>query len=80
MTLPPLDKLYSFSLCCFNKELNALQKIAYDMLRKDNMKPQFTVHEVKTHWDSRKEKMVAQSQRYANRVTQNSTVSAQLFI
>jgi hypothetical protein len=59
----------------FNKELNVLQKVAYDMLRKDNMKPQSVTHEIKTRWDPRKEKMVAVSQRYANRITQGSTVS-----
>lgn len=54
-------------------ELNVLQKVKYDMLRKDNMKPQTVTHEIKTQWDPRKGKMVAVSQRYANRITQNST-------
>lgn len=53
--------------------LNVLQKVAYDMLRKDNMKPLAVTHEIKTRWDPRKERMVAESQRYANRITQNST-------
>lgn len=44
------------------------------MLRKDNMKPLAVTHEIKTQWDPRKQKMVAISQRYANRITQNSTV------
>jgi hypothetical protein len=64
-----------------NKELNVVQKVAYDMLRKDNMKPQAVTHEVKTRWDPRKNKMVAVSQRYSNRITQNSTVNTRrLFI
>jgi hypothetical protein len=63
------------SPCRFNKELNVLQKVAYDMLRKDNMKPQTVTHEIKTRWDPRKGKMVAVSQRFSNRITQNSTVS-----
>jgi hypothetical protein len=54
--------------------------MAYDMLRKDNIKPQSVTHEVKTRWDPKKQRMVAVSQRYANRVTQNSTVGAQLLI
>ena len=66
---------YTVSTRRFNKELNVLQKVAHDMLRKDNMKPLTVTHEIKTQWDPRKEKMVAISQRYANRITQNSTVS-----
>jgi len=58
-----------------NKELNVLQKMAYDMLRQDNLKPQSVTHEIKTRWDPKKEKMVAQSQRYANRITSNAAVS-----
>jgi hypothetical protein len=54
--------------------------MAYDTLRKDNMKPQSVTHEIKTRWDPKKQTMVAVSQRYANRVTQNSTVGAQLLI
>ena len=47
------------------------------MLRKDNMKPQSVTHEIKTRWDPKKQKMVAVSQRYANRVTPDA-VSVQL--
>jgi len=53
-------------------ELNVLQKMAYDMLRQDNLKPQSVAHEVKTKWDPKKEKMVAVSQRYSNRITSNA--------
>ena len=45
------------------------------MLRKDNMQPQTITHEFKTRWDPRKERMVAESQRYDNRLTRNFTVS-----
>ena len=55
----------------FNKELDVL----YDMLRKDNRKSQTVTHEIEPGWDPRKEKPLAISQRYANRITQNSTVS-----
>jgi hypothetical protein len=76
--------LYLIDLHCisrrrFNKELNILQKLAYNMLRKDNMKPQSVTHEIKTRWDDKKQKMVAVSQRYANRVTPDA-VSVQLLI
>ena len=71
---------YTVSRHRFDKQLNVVQKLAYDTLRKDNMKPQSVTHEIKTRWDPRKQKMVAESQRYANRVTQNSTVSVQPLI
>jgi hypothetical protein len=76
--------LYWIDLLCisrrrFNKELNILQKLAYDILRQDNMKPQSVTHEIKTRWDDKKQKMVAVSQRYANRVTPDA-VSVQLLI
>lgn len=57
-----------------NKELNVVQKMAYDMLRQDNMKPQSVTHEIKSRWDSKQDKMVAESQRYANRITPNAAV------
>jgi hypothetical protein len=71
---------YTAHLTSCRKELNVVQKLAYDMLRKDNMRPQSVTHEIKTRWDPRKEKMVAESQRYANRMTQNSKVSVRLLI
>jgi hypothetical protein len=43
------------------------------------MKPQSVTHEIKTRWDHKKQKMVAVSQRYANRVTSDA-VSVQLLI
>lgn len=49
--------------------------MAYDTLRQDNLKPQSTTHEIKTTWDPKKQKMVAISQRYANRLTVNASVS-----
>jgi hypothetical protein len=48
--------------------------MAYDMLRQDNMKPQSVTHEIKSRWDSKQDKMVAESQRYANRITPNAAV------
>ena len=68
------------SLCRFDKELNVLQKLEHTMLRKDNLKPQTVTHDVKTRWDSKKKKSIVQSERFANRVTPNSTVTAQLLI
>jgi hypothetical protein len=49
--------------------------MAYDTLRQDNMKPHSVTHDIKTRWDSKKEKTVAVSQRYANRITANASVS-----
>ena len=57
-----------------DQELDILQKMAYDMLRQDNMKPGSVTHETKTRWEPKKQRMVASSQRYANRI-QNSQVS-----
>ena len=64
-------------LCRFDKELNVLQKLEHNMLRKDNLKPQTVTHNVKTRWDSKKKISIVQSERFANRVTPNSTVTAQ---
>jgi hypothetical protein len=50
--------------------------MAYDILRQDNLKPQSVTHEIKTDWDSKKQQVVVQSQRYANRVTQYASVSS----
>ncbi|KAI0250236.1 P-loop containing nucleoside triphosphate hydrolase protein [Lactifluus subvellereus] len=60
------------------EELDVLQKMAYDMLRLDNMKPQSVTHEITTRWDPKSQRMVAQSQRYANRLTANSSVKVTL--
>ena len=58
-----------------NKELNVLQKIAYDMLRLDILKPQSVTHEIKTRWDPKKEMTVAISQCYSNHMSQSASVS-----
>ena len=50
------------------------------MLRQDNMKPQSVTHEIKTRWDPKKGKMVAQSQRYANRITPTNAAVCFLLI
>jgi hypothetical protein len=52
-----------------------LQKTSYDMLRLDNMKPQSVTHEIKTRWDHKKGRMVAESQRYANRISEGASVT-----
>ena len=49
--------------------------MAFDMLRLDNIKPQSVTHEITTRWDPKTQQMVAQSQRYANRLTASSTVT-----
>jgi hypothetical protein len=54
--------------------------MAYDMLRQDNMKPHSVTHEIKTRWDPKKEKLVAVSQRYTNRITENASVSTESLI
>ncbi|KAH9959578.1 P-loop containing nucleoside triphosphate hydrolase protein [Russula dissimulans] len=48
--------------------------MAYDMLRKDNMKPGSVTHETKTRWDPKRQRMVASSQRYANRIQDSQRV------
>ena len=58
-----------------NKELNVLQKMAYDMLRLGILKPQSVTHEIKTRWDPKKEKTVAMSQCYPNCMPQSASVS-----
>ena len=59
----------------FPKELNVLQKLAYDMLRLNNLKPQSMAHETTTtYWNPKTEKIVAHSPHYANRITANSPV------
>jgi hypothetical protein len=68
-----------FSLHFF-KELDVLQKMAHDMLRLDNLKPQSVTHEIKTRWNTKTQQVVAESQRYSNRMTANSSVSVQSFI
>lgn len=75
-----LHRIYYTLLSCFDKELNILQNLEHNMLRKDTSKPQSVTRNINARWDSKKQKPVIQSQRYANRVTTNSTVSVQLLI
>ncbi|KAI0303789.1 hypothetical protein B0F90DRAFT_1816054 [Multifurca ochricompacta] len=48
-------------------------KIAYDTLRLDNKKPLSVTHEIKTGWDPKTNHMIAQSQRYSNRLTSTAS-------
>ncbi|KAI9512076.1 P-loop containing nucleoside triphosphate hydrolase protein [Russula earlei] len=59
-------------------ELDFLKKLAHDMLRQDNMKPGSVTHEINTHWDPKKNRMVATSQRYSNRVHNSSRTKVEL--
>lgn len=55
-----------------------MQKISYDILRLDNMKPMSVTHEIQTGFNSKTQQMVANSQRYSNRLTASKSVSIQL--
>lgn len=57
------------------KELSVMQKMSYDILRLDNMKPISVTHEIETGFNRRTQQVIAKSQRYANRLTSGSSVS-----
>ena len=45
------------------------------MLRLDLLKPLSVTHDTKTRWDPKKEKTVARSQHYSNRMPHSASVS-----
>jgi hypothetical protein len=45
------------------------------MLRKDNLKPQSVTPEIEPEWDTKKQKVNLQSQRYPDRIPKHSSVS-----
>ncbi|KAI9461665.1 hypothetical protein BJY52DRAFT_191843 [Lactarius psammicola] len=53
--------------------LSVLQKISYDIQRLDNMKPTSVTHEIQTGFNHKTQQMVANSQRYSNRLTPNAS-------
>jgi hypothetical protein len=57
-----------------------MQKISHDTLRLDNMKPTSVTHEIQTGFNRKTQQMVAESQRYSNRLTAGTPVSIQLYL
>jgi hypothetical protein len=57
-----------------------MQKISYDTLRLNHMKPTSVMHETQTGFNPKTQKLIAESQRYSNRLTRRTSVSIQLVL